>query len=144
MQDKVKMKSFIIQSWAKDKGGEEERGSAMSMDTVPEASVFYFFLSQFLFFLYFFIKVYLIYNVSSIYVVQQRDPITHSSLYCTIGLYCPSIPNVTVYITKLPTARPCHSHPSPPWKPQSALLGHDLLLFCRQDHLCHILDSTSK
>ena len=37
----------------------------------------------------FFIKVYLIYHVSSNSIIQQSDPITHISLCCTVGPHCP-------------------------------------------------------
>ena len=38
------------------------------------------------------------YNVASSSVVQQSDPITHSSLCCPVGFHCPSIPNITVFV----------------------------------------------
>ena len=94
---------------------------------VPTSVLFSpFFFSVFFFFL---IKVQLTYNVSSVSVVQQNDPIIHSSLCCTVGPHCPSIPNITVCIPKHQTACPSHSLPPPPGNHQSALLGHDLFLF---------------
>ena len=46
------------------------------------------------------IKVYLIYNISSISVVQKSDPITHSFLCCAVGAQCLFIPNLTFCIQK--------------------------------------------
>lgn len=68
----------------------------------------------------------------------------HSFLCCTVGSHCLSIPNITVCISKPPTARPPYSLLSPPRNHKSTLLGHDVFLFGGQEHLCHILDSANK
>ena len=78
----------------------------------------------------------MIYSVSSVSVVPQSDPIRHSSLCCAVGPHCPSIPNTIICISKPQIPCPFHSFPSGNHK--SALLGHDLFLFCRQDYLWHI------
>ena len=59
-----------------------------------------FFLGPFSFFFFWYIfliiiQVQLIYNVSSSFVEQQSDPITHIPLCCTVGSQCPSIPDIT-------------------------------------------------
>ena len=85
-----------------------------------------------------FIKVQLIYNMSSISVIKRSNPVTHSSLCCTLGPHSPSIPNVTVCIHQAQTPRPGYFLPLA----TTSLLP--MALFCRQGHLCHILDSAYK
>ena len=92
----------------------------------------------YLYFFIFFIKVQLIYSVSlngpshtQFPVLRSRAPLPHIS-------------NIRVCIQKPRTACPSHSLPLPPGNHKSALLGHDLFLLCKQDHLCHILDSTNQ
>ena len=79
-----------------------------------------------------FLKLQLIYNVSSSSVVQKSDPTTHISLCCTVGSHCPSIPcksnslhpqNPKMLIHPTLLASAC------PGNLKSALLGHDLFLF---------------
>ena len=115
--------------------------------------------------IFFIVQVQLIHNVPSISVVEQSDPVTHM---CTFFFFffsyylplCsnprawtqfptvhirpphPSIPNVTVCIYQPQTPHPSHSpHPR---NHKSALQGDYLFLPDRQDHLCHILESTYK
>ena len=84
------------------------------------------------------IKVQWIYNVSSISVIQQNDPVRPSCLCYTAGAHWPSIPNVIVCIHQPQTPRPSRSFPLPPGNQKSALHGCDLSLFY------HILDFTYK
>ena len=69
----------------------------------------------------------MIYNVSSISVVQQSGPITHCSLCYIGGPRCPFIPSLTVCLHQSQTSCPSHSHPLPPLATTSLL---SLALIC--------------
>jgi len=73
------------------------------------------------------------YNVSTISVVQQSDPITHSSLCCTVGPHFTSIPNETVCIPKPQT--PCPSHSLPSLLGTISLRSLALISFCFVDRI---------
>ena len=93
------------------------------------------------FFLNFFSFLFFFFSISSVSLIQQSGPITHSSLCCIVQPRYPPFPNVSVCIQnpELPIISLPPPPPSHPTNHKSALLGCDLFLFCRQDHLCHIL-----
>ena len=79
----------------------------------------YFFFSSFILLPFIFLnKVHLIYNVSSISLVQQNAPVIHSSLCYIVEPHCPTIPYVPVLIHSPQTPHPSHSLPRRPWQPQ--------------------------
>ena len=115
-----------------------------------------------LFFYIFCIKVQLTYNVVPISALQHSDPDTHTHTHTHTHIFiftncfpsC-SIPRdwkqfpVLYSRTSLLIHSRCNSlHlPTPnslsiPLLPPSPLATTSLFLFCRQVHLCHILDST--
>ena len=86
----------------------------------------------------------MIYSLPSVSVLQQSDPITHSFLWYTVGPLCPSITNIIFCNRKPLNCLPILFPPTPPGTTSLALLGSDLFLFCRKDHLCHSLDYANK
>ena len=73
---------------------------------------------------FFFIKLYLIYNISYISFVRQSDPDTHSSLCCTEGPKYKSLLLKSPNCSSIPLSPPSH-----PGNHKSALLGCDLFCF---------------
>ena len=66
-----------------------------------------------------------------------------SSLCCTAGSHCLSIPKAIVGIYQPQIPSPSHSLPIPFGNHKSVLQVHDFL-FCGKVHLCHKLDSRYK
>ena len=89
---------------------------------------------HFVFIYLFFIKVYLIYHVSSVSIVQPNDPITHTFLCCSVGPYSPSLSNITISISKPWTA----VHPTAPPQPRCPLATTSL--FSLAEICFHFID----
>ena len=93
--------------------------------------LFFFYYSWFIMFLQFLFYSKVIQSHTVPCAVHCRAPLPVHSKYNSLHPQTPDCPSIP-----LP--------PPSPQEPQVCLLGRDLFLFCKKDHLCHILDCTNK